>query len=404
MCRIASSTGTTMSNLTIRGIPRDLSLPICGRVTRDLSSCGRAEEMLVLDTPPDPLSSLRGYRGIITTMSDTAIPREGAGVEVSLIHSVASTEHLAEGYLVAMLPRGGIRTLYRPESDHNVIFVTERCNSNCLMCSQPPRDVDDEWRVELNLEAIRMMSPAPSRLTITGGEPTLLEEGLCRILSGLRTHLPDTEVHMLTNGRRFAAEAYTSRVAAVSPKRLTMGVPLYGEMASTHDYVVQTRHAFEQTVRGIHQLGRFGLAVEIRVVVHAATVGHLLGIAEYIYRNIPFATHVALMGLEPVGFAVANWDELWIEPSDYMSELEAAVEYLWIRGMSVSIYNLPLCWLRPSLWRFARQSISDWKNIQPDECYPCAAKNACAGFFESATGRQGIHVTPIAVYEQPPQV
>jgi len=31
----------------------------------------------------------------------------------------------------------------RPDSRHNVLVATERCNSNCLMCSQPPQDRDD---------------------------------------------------------------------------------------------------------------------------------------------------------------------------------------------------------------------------------------------------------------------
>ena len=54
------------------------------------------------------------------------------------------------------------------------------------------------------------------------------------------------------------------------------------------------------------------------------------------------------------------------------------------RGMTVSIYNLPLCVLPRSLWPFARQSISEWKNRYPDECEPCVVKDHCAGFFASA--------------------
>jgi His-Xaa-Ser system radical SAM maturase HxsC len=179
-----------------------------------------------------------------------------------------------------------------------------------------------------------------------------------------------------------------------------MGVPLYGSVAARHDYVVQARGAFDQTVLGVQQLGRFGFPVEIRVVVHAATAGDLLGIADYVYRNFPFAVHVAWMGLEPTGFAIANWEKLWIEPGDYAHELEAAVEYLAMRGMNVSIYNHPLCLLRPPLWRFARKSISDWKNIYLDVCDDCVAKDSCTGFFASGTKRHSTHVTPIRAFSQ----
>jgi len=53
------------------------------------------------------------------------------------------------------------------------------CNSNCLMCSQPPKDRDDVVALtERNLELIRLIEPAPPYLTITGGEPTLLGDNL----------------------------------------------------------------------------------------------------------------------------------------------------------------------------------------------------------------------------------
>jgi hypothetical protein len=40
---------------------------------------------------------------------------------------------------------GRVRVLYRRSSRHNFFLVTERCNNYCLMCSQPPKSVDDEW-------------------------------------------------------------------------------------------------------------------------------------------------------------------------------------------------------------------------------------------------------------------
>jgi hypothetical protein len=78
-------------------------------------------------------------------------------------------------------------------------------------------------------------------------------------------------------------------------------------------------------------------------------------------------------------------DKLWIDPWDYQDQLEAAVEVLSTRGMNVSIYNHQLCVLRKSLWKFARKSISDWKNIYLDECQSCSAREQCGGFFQWAT-------------------
>jgi His-Xaa-Ser system radical SAM maturase HxsC len=165
---------------------------------------------------------------------------------------------------------------------------------------------------------------------------------------------------------------------------LSVGIPVYADNAPDHDYVVQARGAFDQTIQGLQQLARHGQFIEIRVVLHALTVPRLKHLAEYIYRNLPFASHVALMGLEITGFTRPNLSKLWIDPFDYQRELEDAVEYLAIRGMNVSIYNHQLCVLPEALWKFARRSISDWKNIYLSVCDGCTVRDKCAGLFNSA--------------------
>jgi hypothetical protein len=99
------------------------------------------------------------------------------------------------------------------------------------------------------------------------------------------------------------------------------------------------------------------------------------------------------MGLENIGYAPRNMDTLWIDPHDYQDQLETAVEFLSTRGMNVSIYNHQLCVLRKSLWKFARKSISDWKNIYLEECTSCAIKEDCGGFFKWATKLHSAHIS-----------
>ena len=112
------------------------------------------------------------------------------------------------------------------------------------------------------------------------------------------------------------------------------------------DYVVQARGAFDQTIQGLHRLAQYEQPVEIRVVLHKLTIPRLYDLAHFIYRNLPFARHVALMGLEITGFTRPNLNKLWIDPYEYQTELPRAVEYLAIRGMNVSIYNLHFVYCR----------------------------------------------------------
>ncbi len=173
-----------------------------------------------------------------------------------------------------------------------------------------------------------------------------------------------------------------------------IGVPLYSDIAWRHDHVVQARGAFDQTIRGLINLARCHVPIEIRIVLHRLTIPRLVALCQFITRNLPFASHIALMGYEPIGFGKANLQALWMDPADYQPELEQAIDILSAHGLNASIYNHQLCILRESLWPFAKQSISDWKNIFLPACSTCMRQAECGGFFHSATNAHSQHITP----------
>jgi His-Xaa-Ser system radical SAM maturase HxsC len=288
------------------------------------------------------------------------------------------------------------RALYRRGSSHNSFLVTERCNHYCLMCSQPPRDIDDQWILREIREALPLVDKGTRSLGFTGGEPLLDWQELVGALSDCRDLLPDTAVHVLSNGRAFASSVVTAAWADVRHPNLTVGIPIYSAVDSIHDYVVQAERAFDETVLGILKLKDKGQRVEIRVVLHAITAPRIVATARWLARNLPFVDHVALMGLENTGFAIANDKMLWIDPMDYRAELAEAVETLAAAKVSVSVYNLPRCVLERSVWPYAAQSISDWKNDYLPECDHCDEKPRCSGFFTTGRPRYSRGIMPIA--------
>jgi His-Xaa-Ser system radical SAM maturase HxsC len=267
------------------------------------------------------------------------------------------------------------------------------------MCSQPPREVQDSHAAAELVSIIKLIPDQPEHLGITGGEPTLLGDGLASVLAALAQRLPTTAVTMLSNARTYSDESFVQTLAAVRHPSFVTSVPLYGDTAPAHDFAVQVKGAFDQTVAGLYNAARNGLAAELRVVLHKQTIPVLCGIVEFVYRNLPFIQHIALMGLEEMGYARANERLLWVNPTDYRNELEAAVRFCWYRRIPVSIYNLPLCLLPRALWSFARQSISDYKNVFLDECAECVVQQECAGFFRSSEPRYRGALRPITVAE-----
>jgi His-Xaa-Ser system radical SAM maturase HxsC len=306
--------------------------------------------------------------------------------------------YLSAGDVVRIDPqRRTLSALYRRGSRSNSLLVTERCDNYCLMCSQPPKEVDDSWVLrELMTEVIPLISQETREIGITGGEPALLGDDLVGLLALMKETLPGTAVHVLSNGRRFSEADFARAIAEVAHPDLMFGIPLYSDLAEGHDYVVQARGAFDESVRGILNLKRSGVRVELRFVVHAETYERLPNFAEFVTRNLVFVDHVAIMGLEPTGFAKTNLDALWVDPLDYQNELAAAVHCLARARLNVSLYNLPLCLLPPELHRFARKSISDWKNVYFDECRSCVRQDDCAGFFASSAVRRSRGIMPFA--------
>ena len=318
------------------------------------------------------------------------------GLSLSYLRLPTPFAELGDGDVLAVQPESGrVRVLYRRSSRHNFFLVTERCNNYCLMCSQPPKKADDGWLIDDIAKSLLLVDPTTPTLTFTGGEPLTEWRRFLGLLELARDVLPNTAVHVLTNGRAFSSPQVAKAWAAVRHPRLSAGIPIYAAVDHIHDYVVQAKGAFDETVLGVLHLKNLGERVEIRIVLHSITAPRLRETCAWIARNLPFVDHVALMGMESTGFAIANSELLWMDPLDYRGQLKAGVDLLSASGVNVSIYNLPLCVLHPSTRAFAVQSISDWKNAFVEECGSCSKRGDCAGFFSTGRPRFSRGIAPI---------
>jgi len=376
------------------GQPHRVAERVIGKLTlRPLSSSAERQDYVAYGSANDLAgfgADLVSYAGVLCTDPRGAAPEYPGPT----IYAPPHLEYLGAGDVVLLNPSGSVNVLFRRASPFNTILTTERCNSLCLMCSQPPKLADDSYRVGVILRLLELIDRSATELVISGGEPTLLGEDFFAIIAKAKRRLPQTALHVLTNGRRFEDRAFANRLAAIKHHDLMLGIPLYSDLDWHHDYVVQARGAFDETMAGFYNLAKDRVRLELRVVIHKQTYERLPQLAEFVARNLPFVEHVALMGLEMFGFTPRNLDVLWIDPADYQSELEEATLSLAMRGMAVSIYNHQLCTLPRSLWPYARKSISDWKNVYPDACKGCGVRQFCGGFFQSATRRHSAHIAP----------
>lgn len=308
-----------------------------------------------------------------------------AGLSTNLYKLPQELSYLSDGDVVRINPsNNSLHTLFRGNSRHNTILLTEQCNHYCLMCSQPPKDIDDFWLMDEAMALLERIPPETSNLGFSGGEPTLYGDRFIDLIRRTKNLLPTTHIDVLTNGRSFKDPDFAKALGLVKHPSLTLGIPIYSDDPVRHDYVVQAEGAFDETVRGILNLKREGQRVEIRVVIHKQTIERLVETCEFIARNLLFVDHVALMGLEITGFTRANLEKLWIDPYEYREQLAEATHVLNSYGIRTSVYNHQLCVIDKAVEANYTKSISDWKNEYVDACQGCTRMTECGGFFSSS--------------------
>ncbi|MFV0151508.1 His-Xaa-Ser system radical SAM maturase HxsC [Empedobacter falsenii] len=378
--------------LKVKGKALSIVDTIVGKVTKDPNKIN-LEYILITNNPSE--FNNKGFKCILTELKI-----ENQNLSNSIIHSISTLEYLKEDDIVAVNTNGVINTLYRVNSLQNSILATERCNSNCLMCSQPPKDRDDvEYLFNVYKQMIPLVPKDCLELGISGGEPTLIGDYFFELIELMNEHLPETEIHILSNGRTFAWNNLAERLSKLDTSRIMIGIPIYSDFYQIHDYIVQAENAFYQTILGIHNLSRYNIRVEIRIVLHKQTIGRLEQLSNYIYKNLPFVSHVAFMALEYVGYTPHNIDKLWVDPYDYQDTLQKSVTFLAEKGITTSIYNTPLCLVPENVREYNRKAISDWKNEYLDECKVCSKLDECGGFFRWNLKKHSEHIKPFQEIE-----
>ncbi len=278
-----------------------------------------------------------------------------------------------------------IRDTIDINSNDNTLYVTSQCDNRCLMCCQPPNhDNDLDYYYQKNLSIINNAPKELKEIGITGGEPTLLNERFFALLQHINSVLPDTHIQVLSNGRRFSNRSYCRGFETINKKLLLVGIPLHSDYCDDHDRITRIKGSYIQTMKGLYNLGRLNIPVELRIVINKLNYERLPQISSLIYRNLPFVKYVSFMGMETTGWAVKNKDYVWIDPWDYRTELEQAVLSLSSCGIDTAVFNLPHCLLSASLHPYATKSISDWKVKFLASCSDCSFRQDCCGLFSTS--------------------
>ena len=271
------------------------------------------------------------------------------------------------------------------ERNDNALFITENCNCNCLSCPQPPvKKNDSAYFFNINRIIIESLDQNCRLLGITGGEPLIAGEYLFRTLQLINERLSNTEVQILTNGILLGNKEFFTNLSQFITSRYFWGIPLYSDFPNDHDSMVGHKGGFYYMINGLYNMAETEAKIEIRILLNSLTIKRIRELSKFIFRNLPFVSHVAFMGLENIGNATKNWNLLEMNYSRFSEELEESINFLSCWNIPVSIYNVPLCHLPHRLHQYSTVSISDWKRIYLSGCEHCLLRTNCGGLFKTS--------------------
>lgn len=287
-----------------------------------------------------------------------------------------------DGDVFLVIPeRKEAQRLIRRKSNHNTILFTEQCDQLCVMCSQPPRAIDDKWLIPFYEKAIGLADQGAT-IGISGGEPTVYKDELFSLLENISTKRPDLSFHILTNAQHFNLEDRQRLRSIHKSLNVLWGIPLYSSSAEEHDEIVSKPGAYNLLNKNLFILASCGGAIELRTVLIKKNILELPHLAKFIAKNLNFIAFWAIMNLEQIGYAKLFKEELFFDYSQFFVPVANAIEIARFYNIPVSLYNFPLCTVPVGYRDYCTDSISDWKKKFISTCEPCAKKNRCAGFFE----------------------
>lgn len=252
-----------------------------------------------------------------------------------------------------------------PEIESVFLFLRTGCSNDCVFC----RHKDAEPGQPLG-EVRRFLAEGAGlkrrKIALVGNEP-LLHPGILEVLKLCR-RAGFSEIEVMTSGTLLADQ---SRARALKAAGATaFAIPLYGTRPEEHDRVTGRAGSFAETVQGIENLRRLGLAAFLHTNLMKDTLPVLAGLEKLVAGEwgLPFA----ILPLRPKDPASMNRPYAELEPS-----------YAGLPRLR-SLTGFPLCAARPGRARLAdgmRLYLLHQSFVKPESCAGCPWSQRCLGTF-----------------------
>lgn len=267
------------------------------------------------------------------------------------------------------------------------------CDQRCFFCNCDGRAPNLQKSLPAALgRARRFRRAGATRLTITGGEPTL-HAGLLRLIREAKA-LGFTTIGLQTNSMKLAEAKYAEGLRTAGLDEVFAS--LHGSSAGTVDRITGLPGGFDRTVAGIRRAIASGLDVTVNFVANRRNLGELPGFVSFVQKRLPGTRGIVLSLMSPVAWALRNLDEM-PSLSEAAPLFRASLAEGVRRGLEVrvaGVCGMPLCQLTGFEALADESENPEGVAVSADrrygtDCAECRYRNRCTGFWTRYLDRRG---------------
>ncbi len=220
-------------------------------------------------------------------------------------------------------------------------------------------------------------------LSFTGGEPTIRKE-FFKFLRYAAGRDSEMNIAIVSNGRMFCYDEFVDKMLKTGLKNLKFCIALYGHNERLHDAITRTPGSFEQTIKGIRNLLKRSLPVELRVIISKMNYKYLKDIANFVMKNLNGVHRVVFINMKYTGNAYINRKAIFVRYKDVVPYTEKAADILLESNIEVKLFHFPLCTIKKKYWDLAKGVTKQKSELMfVSECKECKKREECPMIWKS---------------------
>lgn len=277
------------------------------------------------------------------------------------------------------------------------IELTNECNQNCLFCNRPREKLFRLSTIEAK-KIIDILKKKTTCLIFTGGEPTIRDDLPELIKYAKEVGIERVEIQ--TNGVRLADKKYLKKLRDVKTDMVNLA--LHSHIPEISDRLTNTPGSFKKTIKGIKNVIKIHLPIEVAVVITKENYRYLLEYVKFVKAN--FGNSICSISFKFVRPDESAWKNKWVIPKYSEAEpyIYRAFEYCKSNKINFNTELFPLCYMQGyeehsiefmriiknisfnTVWQgniFRKESQKFIDNFQTKapQCKICWLKEACPG-------------------------